>query len=228
MKAKNIQEYLGSLQQTVVTSWRKHLKSSKHDEHVILNDFYDDMLVAVVELTEAYMAHNGKVEDYVNLFKDTKKMTAYEYVKAIYDFTKENRDLVGDESEIQGLVDDVLTVCDTAMYKLKELVGESQMIDLADFIIESLNSVESNILEARLSPEAKWIVANTIDHLQQMDNTVKDNDYKNITIEPRKDDLNYNVYYKGNFMDSFDVFPSHVIDADAIYNVMKELNWLKK
>ena len=146
MKAKNIQEYLGSLQQTVITSWRKHLKSTKHDEHIILNDFYDDMLDAVDELTEAYMAQNGKVEGYVNLFKDTKKLPAYDYVKTIYDFTKENRDLVGDETEIQGLVDDILTVCDTAMYKLKELVGESQMIDLADFINEAMEVDESSIV----------------------------------------------------------------------------------
>ena len=184
MKANNIQEYLGSLQQTVVTSWRKHLKSSKHSEHVILNDFYDDMLDAVDELTEAYMAHNGKVEGYVNLFKDTKKMSAYDYVKTIHDFTDENRDIVGDESELQSLVDDVLSVCDTAMYKLKELVGESQMIDLANFIGESL-----------LNEGYEWDVAKDFEIMVTTDlvDLIKHYDPKDIEMFDTEDFDNFSI-----------------------------------
>ena len=57
--ANNVEELFGTLQQSVVESWRKHLKTSKYSSHMALNDFYDKMPDLVDQLIEDYMADNG-------------------------------------------------------------------------------------------------------------------------------------------------------------------------
>ena len=82
MQAKNIQEFFGTLQQSTVEAWKKHLKVSKKSEHETLNDFYEDIVDVVDSLIEDYMSIHGKVEDYVNLLSE-KEMTALEYLETL-------------------------------------------------------------------------------------------------------------------------------------------------
>ena len=63
MKANTIEEFFGTLQQSVVEEWRKHLKTSKYSKHMALDEFYTEMPEKVDKLIEDYQGINGKVEE---------------------------------------------------------------------------------------------------------------------------------------------------------------------
>lgn len=145
MQAKNIQEFFGTLQQSTVEAWKKHLKVSKKSEHETLNDFYEDIVDVVDSLIEDYMSIHGKVEDYVNLLSE-KEMSALEYLETLREFTRESADelLDEDDTELFSDVDNILSVMDTAIYKLKELEGgkddkkTNESFSLKSYLTESL------------------------------------------------------------------------------------------
>lgn len=154
MQAKNIEEFFGTLQQSTVEAWKKHLKVSKKSEHETLNDFYEDIVDVVDSLIEDYMSIHGKIEDYVNLLSE-KEMTALEYLETLREFTRESADelLDEDDTELFSDVDEILSVMDTAIYKLKELEGgkdnkkTNESFSLKSYLTESLG--QSNVNEAR-------------------------------------------------------------------------------
>ena len=153
MKAKNIEEFFGTLQQSTVEAWKKHLKVSEKSEHETLNDFYEDIVDVVDSLIEDYMSIHGKVEEYVNLLSE-KEMTALEYLETLREFTRESADelLDEDDTELFSDVDNILSVMDTAIYKLKELEGgkddkkTNESFSLKSYLTESLGK---SINEAR-------------------------------------------------------------------------------
>lgn len=152
MQAKNIEEFFGTLQQSTVEAWKKHLKVSKKSEHETLNDFYEDIVDVVDSLIEDYMSIHGKVENYVNLLSE-KEMTALEYLEKLREFTRESADklLDEDDTELFSDVDNILSVMDTAIYKLKELEGgkddkkTNESFSLKSYLAESLG--QSNVNE---------------------------------------------------------------------------------
>lgn len=152
MQAKNIEEFFGTLQQSTVEAWKKHLKVSKKSEHETLNDFYEDIVDVVDSLIEDYMSIHGKVEDYVNLLSE-KEMTALEYLETLREFTRESADelLDEDDTELFSDIDNILSVMDTAIYKLKELEGgkddkkTNESFSLKSYLTESLG--QSNVNE---------------------------------------------------------------------------------
>lgn len=139
MEAKNIEQYFGTLQQSTVEAWRKHLKVSKKSQHETLNDFYEDIVEVVDKLIEDYMSIHGKVENYENLLSE-KDMDALKYLETLRKFTREGADKLFDEddTELFSDVDNILSVMDTAIYKLKELEESKSYKDLKDFINEQL------------------------------------------------------------------------------------------
>lgn len=140
MEAKNIEQYFGTLQQSTVEAWRKHLKVSKKSQHETLNDFYEDIVDVVDKLIEDYMSIHGKVENYENLLSE-KDMDALKYLETLREFTREGADELFDEddTELFSDVDNILSVMDTAIYKLKELEeNKKTYMNLKDFINEQL------------------------------------------------------------------------------------------
>lgn len=133
----NIEELFGTLQHAVVSTWRKHLKTSKHDVHVVLNDFYEDLPDLVDKLIEDYMGVNGKVEDYENELSE-KDYTAIEYLEKLREVAKDGYELMNDEPELEADLDDIVSLIDSTLYKLKELTNENRQIGLMNFLNESL------------------------------------------------------------------------------------------
>ena len=153
-KANTIEELFGTLQQSIVESWRKHLKTSKYSSHMALNDFYEDMPDLVDQLIEDYMGVvGGKVDNYKCIFT-AEDMDVYEYLKALRTLVKDGAKKFLEESELKSDVDSILSLIDSTLYKLKELsenksnVNKSNTImSLKNFLLESMN--ESRINESR-------------------------------------------------------------------------------
>lgn len=138
MKANNIGELFGTLQQSVVAEWRKHLQTGKYSKHMALDEFYKDMPEAVDDLIEAYQGHNSvKVEDYKNII-DATEYDALGYLEALHDMIHESKYLL-EGSELLSLLDECLSIIDSTMYKLRELKEDiASLTSLKSYIKEQL------------------------------------------------------------------------------------------
>ena len=157
-----IEEFFGTLQESITAEWRKHLQTNKYSAHEALDSFYKEMPEKVDALIEAYQADNDVVEDYKNVLDSG--MDALEYLEALKKLTKEGRELLG-SSELESLTDDILSLIDSTIYKLKHL--KESMPTLPDYLRESLgsNSIIRTINEAAATwPEIIGIIQDTIDN----------------------------------------------------------------
>ena len=150
MKANNIGELFGTLQQSVVAEWRKHLQTGKYSKHMALDEFYKDMPEAVDDLIEAYQGHNSvRVEDYKNII-DATEYDALGYLEALHDMIHESKYLL-EGSELLSLLDECLSIIDSTMYKLRELKEDmTSPTSLRSYIKEQL-VVESR--QGNLKPD---------------------------------------------------------------------------
>lgn len=137
MKANTIEEFFGTLQQSVVEEWRKHLKTSKYSKHMALDEFYKEMPEMVDKLIEDYQGINGKVEEYKNVF-DAEEMDALEYLETLRDFVKQGRkDFIEGETSLESDVDDILGFVNSIIYKVRELSESFVYHSLSDYLKES-------------------------------------------------------------------------------------------
>lgn len=141
-----IEELFGTLQMSVVATWRKHLRSAKYGRHMALDEFYKEMPEKVDDLIEAWMgAHGKKVGAFQNTLSSS-NMNTLKYLNELKRVCKEGYSLLGDKDELKSLMDDIVNLINSTLYKVKEL-SESNMMDLKDFINESLvNEAKSELL----------------------------------------------------------------------------------
>jgi DNA-binding ferritin-like protein len=138
-----IEELFGTLQQAVVGSWRKHLRTAKYGKHEALDEFYKEMPEKVDALIEAWMGANGKkIGGFENLLKSANYNTL-SYLKELKKICKQGYDLLDENEELEGLLDDIVNLINSTLYKVKEL-SEHQMMDLKDFVLEALSDNKTN------------------------------------------------------------------------------------
>lgn len=142
-----IEELFGTLQQSTVATWRKHLRTAKYGKHEALDEFYKEMPEKVDALIEAWMgAHGKKVKGYENLLHAS-NMNTLKYLNELKKVCKDGYELMGDNDELKGLLDDIVNQINSTLYKVKEL-SESTMVSLSDFINEALNdSIDVELLQ---------------------------------------------------------------------------------
>ena len=137
-----IEELFGTLQMSVVSGWRKHLRSAKYGKHIALQEFYEGMPDKVDALIEAWMGANGKkIGNFTNTLSSA-NMNTLTYLKELKSICKQGYSLMGDNEELQSLLDDIVNLINSTLYKVKEL-AESNITSLTDFINEQLNTVEN-------------------------------------------------------------------------------------
>jgi len=122
-KASNIGEYFGTIQQSTVEGWKKHLKTDKYSDHMALDEFYKDIVELVDTLIENYQGVEGKVENLKNLM-DGEEMGTIEYLEELREFVKDGQKEFLKDSELKSDVDSILSLIDSTLYKLKELKEE--------------------------------------------------------------------------------------------------------
>ena len=144
MKVNSIEEYLGTLQQATVETWKSHLKTDKYSDHKALNEFYDDIVDLVDALIEEYQGIHGKVKDLKNMMT-TDKQSAIDYLESLREMTRDGKSLFK-EDELKSDIDAILSLIDSTIYKLKELKEGSQyegMKSLSSYLTERLNESHS-------------------------------------------------------------------------------------
>lgn len=149
-----IEQLFGTLQQSVVATWRKHLRTAKYAKHIALNDFYEDMPEKVDALIEAWMGANGrKIKGFENILQSA-NMNTLTYLKELKKVARQGYELMGENEELVSLLDDIMELINSTLYKVKEL-NESVSVNLSDYINEALN--ESMKKDAVLKKPYKWV-----------------------------------------------------------------------
>ena len=131
-----VEELFGTLQQSVVTTWRKHLKTKKYSSHMALDEYYKEAPELIDSLIEEWQGTHDKIEEYVNLFKDKEFDTAVDYLTELRKVVKDGRELM-DSSELESDVDAILSLIDSVIYKLKELKEDMGLVDFLHMLNES-------------------------------------------------------------------------------------------
>lgn len=129
-----IGEFFGTLQDSITKEWREHLKTDKYSNHMCLNDFYEEMPEKIDALIEAWQADNDIVDDYKNVLDED--LDALQYMEALKQHTLEGRKMMT-SPELESLCDDILSLIDSTIYKLKHL--NESFRSLSSFLSEALN-----------------------------------------------------------------------------------------
>ena len=186
-----IEQLFGTLQQSVVATWRKHLRTAKYAKHIALNDFYEDMPEKVDALIEAWMGANGrKIKGFENILQSA-NMNTLTYLKELKKVAKQGYELMGENEELVSLLDDIMELINSTLYKVKEL-NESVSVNLSDYINEALN--ESMKKDAVLKKDYKWIDVSELETLVE-DEIISEVDGELLTEKYGKDD--FIVFPKG-------------------------------
>lgn len=145
-----IEELFGTLQQSVVAIWRKHLRGAKYSNHKALDEFYKEMPDKVDALIEAWMGVNGKkITSFDNIVKSS-NMGTLKYLKELRNIVKQGYPLMNGEKELEACLDDIMELIDSTLYKVKEL---TEGLSLADYLVEELNEaryMEENTLQQKI------------------------------------------------------------------------------
>ena len=131
-----VEEFFGTLQESVVMTWRKHLKTKKYSSHMALDEYYKEAPELIDALIEGWQGTHDKIENYVDLLKDKEFDTAVDYLTELRKITKEGRKLM-DSSELESDTDAILSLIDGVIYKLKELKENISLVDYLKSINES-------------------------------------------------------------------------------------------
>lgn len=126
-----VEQFFGTLQQSMVESWKSHLKTSKYSEHIALDEYYSSIVDKVDSLIENYMGTHEKLEDYENLLT-LDEYDSIEYFEQLRQIVIDGRELM-DSPELESCTDDILGLIDTTLYKLKNLT-ESKITPLSKYI----------------------------------------------------------------------------------------------
>lgn len=96
-----------------------HLRSRSYSEHKALQGFYEGMPDVVDAVVEAWQGRNAELIDYPDqVVEISEHRDALEYVTFLKILLEEERSVLGEESEIQNLVDDIAQLIDSTIYKL--------------------------------------------------------------------------------------------------------------
>lgn len=136
-----IEELFGTLQMSVVAGWRKHLRTAKYGKHKALEEFYEEMPEKVDALIEGWMGANGKKIGAFQNVLSSSNLNTLKYLGELKRVCKEGKALMNENEELLSLVDDILNLINSTLYKVKEL-SESNMMSFKDFVLERLESVD--------------------------------------------------------------------------------------
>lgn len=137
---ENFAKLAAVLQDSVLYSWKLHLKAKKYSVHVILEEYYDEALDLVDGLIEHYQGVcNCDVID-LNIDIDmVKSNEPYTYFTDLKNYVLKfiNFDNFCENSlEIKSDIDDILRLIDSTLYKLSHLT-ESNIKSFEEFVYES-------------------------------------------------------------------------------------------
>lgn len=122
-KFDNVKDFFSFMIDVPSVAWRFHLSTDSYSEHMALNDFYDDMQELVDSLIEMYQGKFGNL-GYLEHVEYEVGKDAVSFLDGVLDTIAdfvEKDDTLTENSEMQSCIDDILSLTDSTLYKLKTL-----------------------------------------------------------------------------------------------------------
>lgn len=138
MKTDKIEEFFGTLLQSVTEAHKKHLMTGKYSDHKALNEFYDEMPELVDTLIEHYQGVHGKVDSLKNgLLSDD--LDTVVYLEELKEMCEDAKEKFFDDEALQSDVDDIIGQISSTLYQLREL---KEHVSLQAYLTEALNEAK--------------------------------------------------------------------------------------
>ena len=97
-----------------------HLSTQSYAEHKALNKFYDALPDLVDSWAEAYQGRYGLIEDYPSTYKHPARESARPFLIQLRSWLEERRAECKD-SELANILDEIIALFDSTIYKLRYL-----------------------------------------------------------------------------------------------------------
>lgn len=94
-----------------------HLQTTSYAEHKALKGFYDNVVDLTDSIIEACQGKNQHIVEYPHAYTPP-LANGLDELKALSAYVQANRSVVGADSELQNMVDEVLALIDSTIYKL--------------------------------------------------------------------------------------------------------------
>jgi glycerophosphoryl diester phosphodiesterase len=96
-----------------------HLKTRSYSAHKALGKFYDEIVDLIDSLAEAYQGRHGLINFPEVPFKQ--EADAVMMLKTLRRYIDDNRMMMVQDSELQNIIDEILALMDSTLYKLEFL-----------------------------------------------------------------------------------------------------------
>lgn len=97
-----------------------HLQSKSFAQHMALDTLYKELPGMVDDLVEAYQGKNSLITSYPALY-NLPDSDPIEFVKGELNYFTGKRDVLGTDTELQNLADNIAELFDSTLYKLRFL-----------------------------------------------------------------------------------------------------------
>ena len=137
----SIEEFFGTLLQSVTETHMQHLKTASYSNHKALNEYYEKMPDLIDTMIEHFQGQVGKVGKYVNAIESS-NMNEVTYLQSLLEFAKSGYEVferIDDVTKIfKSDLDAIVGLISSTLYQLKELT--EGMKPLKNYILEKLDN----------------------------------------------------------------------------------------
>jgi hypothetical protein len=116
-----IGEFIGNLFHSATVTHFMHLQTKSYAQHIALGAYYEEIVELVDSVAETIQGCYGEIiTGYPTMFANV-GTEPLEYLKSLQTFVADARANLPQESNIQNEIDNVATLIDSTIYKLKFL-----------------------------------------------------------------------------------------------------------
>jgi hypothetical protein len=113
----SIGEYFLSLLHSATNTHLLHLQSRSFSQHMALGTYYEEVVELIDSLIEAYQGKNQIIVQYPNIYYPPVDDALTELIN-ISTYVIKNRAIVGNDTELQNITDEIQQLIDSTIYKL--------------------------------------------------------------------------------------------------------------
>ena len=110
-------EYFLTLLHSATNTHLLHLQSRSFSQHMALGTYYDEVVELIDSLIEAYQGKNSTIVQYPNIYYPPVDNALTELTN-ISTYVQTNRSIVGTDTELQNITDEIQQLIDSTIYKL--------------------------------------------------------------------------------------------------------------
>ena len=116
----DIQKTIAVLFHSREIAHRMHLNTTSFSKHMALGEFYIEVISMADKLAEAWMGRNGKRIGEIPILTTMEK-DPLKALEGYLEVLEEGRDFLGKDTPLQNIMDEIVGLYLSTLYKLKEL-----------------------------------------------------------------------------------------------------------